>query len=506
MNKLFFYSALGIIATIIFSFTSPLMASLYVLGALGGSPSTASYSIAVFGIANGTAIPLGLTFGGRFGRRAMTEGCLFLYILVTYCLGLASNYPTFIVLRFFQGFFSGPLLILIPSMLTTLATREQRLGFTRNISIVFIVISIVATCVGGTIAYEFNWRWIFLIDGVIPSFIFIFFHSFLRDKKFPINKKPFDLLGYFAFFVSVWSLSLFIILGQELDWFTSNLLVTFLIIFFISFPLFVLQSKAHPNPIVHFKLLQSPTMIVALIQLAVLFGTYYGIVFLLSIWLRQNVNYTPIWISLVLGAMLLSATIIMLLVARLKMRNSPYFLLTGLVVLFIGAVTTMRFNPEVNFGRIALSRVVEGVGFALFLPPLLYMILSSTKENRRFDGLALFHITRTIGCGLGLAFFSTIWQRRGAFYHLRLGSELTPFSERVGIFFSQTKTFFFTPAMSAQGLEKALQSQAISLALNDCFYLIAVLMVALIVLLVSFLIFKAISSGDRKSTSMISSA
>src|SRR3990167_3984914 len=96
-NKGLFYSVIALVATIVFSFTSTNVSSLYVLGSLGGSVSTASYTVAIFGVANATSIPLALTFGGRFGRKLMIQWCLALYILATYCLGLSENFPTFLV-------------------------------------------------------------------------------------------------------------------------------------------------------------------------------------------------------------------------------------------------------------------------------------------------------------------------------------------------------------------------------------------------------------------------
>ena len=470
------------------------MACLYILGDLGGAVTTASYTITFFGLGNGLAVPLGLTYGGRFGKKVMAITCLYAFLIVTAGLGFVPNYPIFILFRFLQGFFSGPLLILIPSMLTTLATQQERRKFTRTISVVFITVSTLSAALGGTLAYELNWRWIFLFDGAIPLITSYFFIKQLKDQEFPIHNQSFDLLGYLAYFLSITSLAVFVILMQQLDYFTSNLMIAMVVIFALTFPAFIIQSKHHPHPILKFSLLKNPQMITALIQLTILFATYYSMMFLLSVWLHIYANYTPNWITAILLTMLISTLLILGFVQKLHTRNSPYILLIGLLAFLLGSWMTMLYNPEVNLGRLITSRLIMGIGLALFLPPLLFMIVSCCQKEEGIEGLAFFHVFRTLGCCFGLGLLETVWQRRQIFYHQRLGSQLTQFSQLVDQFHQTTNRYFLSPNMSRAGLSRALSEQSASLGLNDTFYLITLLIVGLILLLIGFLVYKSRSS------------
>ncbi len=482
------YSALTITASVIFSFTSTNLSSLYILGELGGSNTTASYTISLFGIGNALTIPLGTNHGGKLGMKKMTWCCIFLFLLATFFLGLSPNYPIFCLFRFLQGLFSGPLFALVSSLLSPLSSTEQKQELTLNLTAIFITVSTLSACLGGVIAYEYTWRWIFLIDWCVPFIASIFFYFSLKKEVFEIDQRPFDFIGYAAYFISILSISLFFILGQELDWLTSNLLVACLILFIIFFPLFILQLTLHPNPILNFRLLITKRMIVALIELSILFGTYYAMMFMLSIWLHLYAAYTPTWIALVLGCMLISTAVVFYLVSFHHKRTSPLLLVTAITIILIASVMTMQYNVDIDLFRLSVSRTITGIGLALFLPPLLFMILNCCENEPGIEALALFHIFRTLGAGLGLSIISTIWQRREVFYHLRLGGALTPTSQLVHQFYERTREAFFTPAMSKDALSDALEREAVSLALNDCFYLIAILMAFLLVLLFALLI------------------
>ena len=482
-----FYSSLFVVGSVTFSYTSTNLAALYILGELGGDPSTGFYTVSLFGIGNCLSVPLGLAINSRARKARTSIICLILFVLVAFFLGLAPNFPIYCFFRFLQGFVSGPILILIPSLFNAIATNEQRQNFSKNNTAIFITVSTLAACLGGTIAYEWNWRWIFLIDGGIPTIASLILYTYLKNEREIIQEKPFDYLGYAAYFTTILSISLFLIWGQELDWFTSRILITLFITFWLSLPLLVIQLIIHPNPSLKFNFLSSKTMIIALIQLVVLFGTYYGMLFMLSNWLYLYAAYTPYWISLVLGSMLLSTAVVFRLAYYLQERSSPQFLILGITCILIASVMTMLYDVDVNLFRLSASRIITGVGLALFVPPLLFMVINCCDDKTGIEGVAFFHIARTLGSGLGLAIIATIWERRQAFYHLRLGSQLVPLSDPLFQFVQRLKDSQFTPSMYKSALNFALDREAVSLALNDCFYLIAILMGILLVLLLGLL-------------------
>jgi MFS transporter, DHA2 family, multidrug resistance protein len=102
-------------------------------------------------------------------------------------------------------------------------------------------------------------------------------------------------------------------------------------------------------------------------------------------------------------------------------------------------------------------------------------------------------LLRNEGGSVGVSLAQTFEERRDQFHTLRLGEYLDPFNAAANSFLAQARDLFFQqsgdPAASQQfawqQLENLRDQQASSLAYFDCFWMVAVLTlaVALVVLL-----------------------
>jgi DHA2 family multidrug resistance protein len=86
----------------------------------------------------------------------------------------------------------------------------------------------------------------------------------------------------------------------------------------------------------------------------------------------------------------------------------------------------------------------------------------------------IFHFIRAMLGAVGTAIFTTIWQRRTYFHHMRMGESLTPYNPLLPHVSSQ-------PALEL--LNRQVDVQAAMLAINDAFFLMGWLFIALIALL-----------------------
>ncbi len=101
------------------------MAVLYILGDLGGSNTlTASYSLAFFGLGNALTIPIGAYLGERYGQRQAVKFWMRGFILCTLLVAISPTYPFFILSRFFQGVFSGAVMLIVSTILTDLSCTK----------------------------------------------------------------------------------------------------------------------------------------------------------------------------------------------------------------------------------------------------------------------------------------------------------------------------------------------------------------------------------------------
>lgn len=480
-----FWTCLSLIFLVLFNFSVTNMASVYILGDLGGSNDMASYTISLFGIGNVLAIPLAIPMRNRFGIRFSLNLSVILFTITSFLVAFSINIPIFLIFRFLQGFFSGPIFILLTAFISEIATEEQKGVYFRDVLMSFIIAPTLAASLGGFFAYEMDWRWIFYLDAFVLMVVAMFLGKQLVMDGKPKCRKPMDFIGYTLFCSAVFPLSMFCIFGQQLDWFRSPLCFSMFVLGASALPLFIYWVQGHPNPILKLKLFTNFRFSLAVIYLAALFSLYFGMVILISLWLNLYVNYTVIWVSVGIGSMAVSAILMVFVIRGTKHQKSLFYLLCSMLFLLISSMYTSTFNEHVDFERIALSRFVAGFGVALFLPPLFHIMISACKKEETLEAVTLFQFARALSSSLGAALYTTLWQRRFYFYYDRLGSSLTEFSQQTKVFYQKALTQGLSALQANEQLNNALNRQARSLALNDCFYLMGWILCALLLFLVA---------------------
>jgi len=470
VNRPYFTAIFSTLFLIVFTFTNPYMAAPYIVGDLGGSNTISLYTIALFGVGSALGVPLGKPLLMRWGLCRVLVICILAMALFTTLCGLAPTYPVYLIERFFLGFSVGPLYSAISLSIATFMPQEKREAATSLFVTILAVVPVVGACWGAILAYEFTWRWIYYIN--IAPLLFLAFFLARQELDAKIEKAPFDTIGYLFFCLGIFSLSFAAMAAQQLDWVRSPLLVALTLIGVPSFLFFLLWSWHHPHPILELRMLKQSHFTFALFNLAILFSAYFGMIGLLSQWLKLYVNYTPIWIMAIVGGTAVAGLLPRLLIEGSLSRINPLYVLSlSIALLSISCFYTCTFNEEINFGRIVFSRIIASFGLALFLPPIFQICFSSFPKEQSIDVLQIFQVVRNLAAGLGVAIYSIVWQRREVFFHERLGEKLNVIS---------TKSFKGTPA----DLGFFLDRKAISLGLDDVFWLMAWILVALLILVI----------------------
>lgn len=470
------------------------MAATYIVGDLAGSNETAGYTVSFFGIGNVLTLPLALPMKNRFGIRISLNVCMIVFLISTFFSAFSLNYPMFLIMRFLQGVGSGPIFILLTALVSNIATSEQKDFYFRDVLMTFIIAPTLAASLGGFLAYELHWTSIFYLDTALIAIVAMLLSKQLTADDTPKSRESFDFIGYVLFIGGVLPLSLFLILGQQLDWFRSSLCFSLFSIGLCSLILFIYWTWNHPNPILKLRLLSNFRIAFSVIYLALLFSLYFGMLLLISLWLNLYVNYTVTWVSIGIGSMSLSAFAMIFVIRGTHHRKSLFYLALSIIFLWMSSVYTSQFNEHVDFARIAISRIIAGFGIALFLPPLFQLMVSACPEQDRLKAITLFQFTRALSSSLGAAFYITLWQRRFYFYYDRLGSKLTQYSDQTLEYFRKASELNLSKAVAESELGNLLIRQSRSLALNDCFYLMGGILVVLLIGLVLRLIYEMKSS------------
>jgi DHA2 family multidrug resistance protein len=473
--------------TVLFSAVSglglSLMSGLYITSALGGDQYLPVYTLAFFGLGNAIGVPLGKPIGERYGLRNTLVAFLILYAFLLFHCSYASSFIQFTFIRFLQGIASGTFYYLI---LKLVPEDLKKLYSSCSITVITLAPTFGA-CYGGFISYEYHWTYVFKSMFIVPLLSI----PFIKQENETPTPVPFDLLGYISFAISVFCLGFVSITVQELDWYRSKWIVSAFSIGMISLIFFLIWNRASSNPILNFKLLKHPIFTFGIINLMFLYSIYFGMIILLAIWLAIYVHYDVAWVSVIIATMTIVGFIPLILTTRKKFVVDARIPLTiSLIFLLSSAHNSSLFNSEVDFFRVAMSRVTAGIGFAFFLPSIFRLCFKIYQQDHASDVVNFFQVTRSLSAALGSAVYMIIWHRRYIFYHERLGESLTQYSQVTNQFFGNVANYGIKGTNANIALEQALERQSIALALEDVFYLMTFIIIGLLILVIISLFFE----------------
>ena len=481
-----------LIFLMVFNFTSSIMGGGYVVGALGGNDEISMYGVAFFGLGNACTFAFATELGSRFGRIQVLRAAVLLFFLFMFFCGYASTFFLFVLMRFFAGAACGVFFPLSLSLINECMPEPKKNKSLAFLAALMTVTPVLGACFGGWIAYDFVWSFIFYSQ--LPFIALALLLLCLHKAKAPppiLEKKTFDWTGFIFYLFTIGSFVSAISLGEQLDWFRSPLTCTLLGTSCITALFFIMWEWNHESPFMDLTLFKIPVFSISVFSVSFLFSAYFGMIILLSLWLHQEVNYTPLWIALLIAHMLIAGAVLFFVLEKWLKKTTSFSVVALAVAFFaISCFYSTFFNAEINFGRLAIARIFAGLGLAFFLFPLLLLCLNALPKEKESEGLAIFQSARLLSGSLGSVVYATVWFRRKIFYHDRLGEQLTAYSQQTDQFFSQVSFYGFAEPQSNSLLEKALIKQASALALADCFYLMGWIMIAILIVILFYLFTK----------------
>ncbi|NDD58169.1 MAG: DHA2 family efflux MFS transporter permease subunit [Chlamydiae bacterium] len=468
---------------VLVNFTITFIASPYIIWSLGGSDDISSYMISFFAFGCVIGIPLSSLVMRHFKILSTYLVLSIAFATVTHLCCFSKNFFEILTLRLLQGFFCGLLIPMISCILGQVSRPENK-AFNNHLSLLISVSApALGASLGGIIAYEYDWRWLFYITPPLILFLSVPTFFILRKHQLYNNLKNFNCISYLFFCLWVLCIGSAITLGQFLDWQRSNTIIALTSVGIFSLIFYILWDFNHPSPILNLHLFKRLRFFIGILSLFILFSLYYGNVLLLSSWLTFDVKFDTSWVGIITGHIVI-ATFLLSIFAYKIHRFDPRIPLSVAILLFlISSFYTSTFSADIDFLRLAISRVLSGFSLALFLAPIQKMCLENVSSQEGNEGNLIFQMARNLAGGLGAAFFTTVWWRRSVFFHERLGEQLTSFSTLTKNYLKEYSFFHMQGKPATAELEHALNMQSKALALDDTFYLMSWIFVALLITL-----------------------
>jgi DHA2 family multidrug resistance protein len=281
--------------------------------------------------------------------------------------------------------------------------------------------------------------------------------------------------------------------GQQWDWLGDPFwrVQTLATLFAVGLVGLIFWELRSPNPVVNFRPLAERNFSACCIIIFCAYAVLYGASTSLPGLLQSLFGYNALNAGLVMSPAGFFALLAMPVVgiALGKKIDARWLIGAGLLLMAISNYWMSQLNLFISPGQVVWPRVVLVLGLSICFAPANVAAYLYTPIALRGAAVGLLSLLRNEGGSVGTSMAQTLQERRDQFHTLRLGEYLDPFNPAVQSFFEQAQARFLQqtgdPAAAQQLAWQALanlrQTQASALAYFDCFFLFAVVMLALMV-------------------------
>src|SRR6266851_2757145 len=433
----------------------------HIQGALSAGLDEVSWVLTSYLAANAIILPATGWLTARLGRRRFFLLCTLLFTVSSFLSAIAPSVEFLIAARVLQGLGGGPIIPIAQAVLWEIFPPRQR-GMAMAVWGMGIVLApTFGPTVGGWIADNWSWRWIFYIN--LPIGVVGFFAASILLFDSPQAKRAgrVDLLGLVLMIVGFGGLQLVLDRGEREDWFDSGMIT-------------MLGVLADRN-----------FTLGSLVMSMAGFG-FYASMLLLALYTQKLMGYDAWTSGLVLAPSGLGQAV-MLLVVGYAVNRFDQRIVLAFGVLMNGLATYMMSNVtlSIDFWSLALPRLVQGVGMGCIFVPLQMLAFASVPIRHLPNATALFSVVRNIGGSAGVAISTTLLTRRAQMHQSVLVANAHVWAPE-----TTERLRTWTQHFQAQGadaitagqqatamLYRETQTQAQVLAFMDDFRLLAVMYV-----------------------------
>jgi DHA2 family multidrug resistance protein len=452
----------------------------HIQGSLSASQDEVTWVLTSYLVSNAVVIPMSGWLARIMGRKKYLLGSIVTFTLSSMLCGSATSLTEIVVFRAIQGIGGGGLQPMSQAILMETFPPEER-GTAMGVFGMGIVLGpILGPLLGGYLTDNYSWRWIFYINVPVGLIALALISAFVLDPPYQERRargEQIDYVGIALLSLGLGSLQVVLDKGQRDDWFGSHLILTLTIVSIVSVTALIFWELSHERPILDLRIFKDRSFAAANVVMFFTFFAFYGMLVMLPLFLQTFMGYTAFLAGLVLGPGGLLLLIALPVTGKLTEKIDARVLLAmGLLITAYSGYYMSGFNGQIDFFAGMMGRVIQGIGMPLIFVPVTFLAMAYVPNERMNNASAIFNLLRNLGASSGIAFVSTMIERKSQFFH-RLPVPLEHMKSyldfKLGAFAGHTK-------LAMQALYLQLQQQAGILAFNEIFLIEAWVLVALI--------------------------
>jgi len=235
------------------------------------------------------------------------------------------------------------------------------------------------------------------------------------------------------------------------------------------------------HPVVDLTLFKQRNFTMGVISLSLGMFAFFGINVVFPLWLQTTLGYTATWAGLASAPVGVLAFLLSPIIGRNMQRFDLRMLVTFAFLIF--AITSYwfsTFDSAASFATLIVPRFVMGLAIPCFFIPLNQIYLSGLPPTEIASASGLSNFFRTLGSSVSTAVTVTLWQHRGIYHHATLTEYVSSAQPGAAQYIQQLSHMNMGASQRVGFIDQIVTREGLTLAVNDIFYMCAILFILLI--------------------------
>ena len=348
----------------------------------------------------------------RLGARRAFGSGLAVFILASVACGLAPALGFLVAVRFVQGAAAAAMMpasmALIRQAFPDPKTRGRAIG-------VWAMGGSVASSSGpvlGGVLTLVDWRLIFFLNvpaGAVALLLLA------RTQPSQPRVVPFDVIGQITGVLAMSGLT-FGAIEAGSHGFTDPAVIAAFTVAVLALAGFVRAEQVVAHPMMPLQLFRSRTVAITVASGFAFMVGYYGLPFVISLFLQQHRGLTALQTGVVFLPMMLIGLVLTPVSARLGERlGRKTLIVAGLVLMTAGLAAIGLLPAAAPLGLLAALMVLVGLGGPTVSPPATAVLLDAVAPGQAGVASGVFNTSRQVGGALAVAVFGGLLAHPGTF-------------------------------------------------------------------------------------------
>lgn len=469
------------------------VALLHIAGTFGSTSDEAKWVVTSYMIANGIFLPLTGFLERKLGRLNFLRIFIAIFTIGSLICTFAPSLGILILGRIVQGVGGGVLMPLSQSILLQ-EFPSNRKGDAMAIFVFSIMVSsIMGPTVGGFLADNLSWQWIFTINIPIGILSLILIPMIVNDTVRVKKKENIDFLG--IVFLILWLFSMQVVLdkGQQYGWFDCVWIYWLSVFSLFSMFAFIVWELEHKSPIVDLRVFKNFNFVIGTILGVVINMMVCATMILLPQFYQGLMHYSACDTGIALSSRVFACVILFFIGKICNLYDVRYVIALGFFLVGTSIALCIDLNLQVNPSWIVLSNILFGIGCAMALVPVSGIALGTLEKDKIPSGAGIHSLSKCATGSIATSLASSMTISLSQVHQTYLVKNMSVYNHNFLVHFNALKSAFLRHGelvIAAKKANVALYNQLLVqsklCAISDLFFICAIL-TFLMIPLVAFL-------------------